>query len=164
MREIVFRFNTQVPLPMVIDSTEAPVIEEALQLIGGKPIINSINLEDGGERIQKVAPLCRKYGAAVIALTIDEEGMARTAERKVAVARRIHDLVVGGYGMRPHDVIFDALTFTLGSGDEEFRRAGIETLPEPLDHGRSGEEGTDRSAHRAETGIGRTRDHDERHI
>ncbi len=128
MREIIFRFNTQVPLPLVIDSTEAAVLEEALQLIGGKPIINSINLEDGEERIHRIAPLCRKYGAAVIALTIDEEGMAKTAERKVAVARRIHDLVVGKYGMRPHDVIFDALTFTLGSGDEEFRRAGIETL------------------------------------
>jgi 5-methyltetrahydrofolate--homocysteine methyltransferase len=128
MREIIFRFNTQVPLPIVIDSTEASVIEEALQLIGGKPIINSINLEDGEERIHKIAPLCKKYGAAVIALTIDEEGMAKTAEKKMAVARRIHDLVVGKYGMHSYDVIFDALTFTLGSGDEEFRRAGIETL------------------------------------
>jgi 5-methyltetrahydrofolate--homocysteine methyltransferase len=128
MRELIFRFNTQVPLPIVIDSTEASVIEEALQLIGGKPIINSINLEDGEERIHRIAPLCKKYGAAVIALTIDEEGMAKTAERKVAVAKRIHDIVVGTYGMHPHDVVFDALTFTLGSGDEEFRRAGIETL------------------------------------
>ncbi len=128
MREIISRFNTQVPLPIVIDSTEAAVIEEALQLIGGKPVINSINLEDGEERIDRIVPLCRKYGAAVIALTIDEEGMARTAERKMAVARRIYDLVVRKYGMHPCDVIFDALTFTLGSGDEEFRRAGVETL------------------------------------
>jgi 5-methyltetrahydrofolate--homocysteine methyltransferase len=128
MHEIIFRFNTQVPLPLVIDSTEAPVIEEALQLIGGKPVINSINLEEGEERVHSIAPLCKKYGAAVIALTIDEEGMAKTAERKVAVARRIYDLAVGKYGMRPHDLIVDALTFTLGSGDEEFRRAGIETL------------------------------------
>ena len=94
MREILYRFNTQVPLPVVIDSTEAPVIEEALQLIGGKAVINSINLEDGEERIKAILPLCKQYGAAVIALTIDEEGMAKTADRKVAIARRIHDLAV----------------------------------------------------------------------
>lgn len=128
MREIITRFNTQVPLPIVIDSTEAPVIEEALQHCGGKAIINSINLEDGEERIKAILPLCKAYGAAVIALAIDEEGMAKTADRKVAIARRIHDIAVQRYGMKPHDLIFDMLTFTLGSGDEEFRRAGIETL------------------------------------
>lgn len=128
MHEIITRFNTQVTLPIVIDSTEAPVIEEALQNIGGKAIINSINLEDGEERINKVVPLCKKYGAAVIALTIDEQGMAKTAEHKLAIAKRIYDLVVNKYKMKPHDLIFDTLTFTLGSGDEEFRRAGIETI------------------------------------
>jgi 5-methyltetrahydrofolate--homocysteine methyltransferase len=128
MREVIFRFNTQVPLPIVIDSTEAPVIEEALRLIGGRAVINSINLEDGEERTRKVLSLCKRYGAAVIALTIDEQGMAKTADRKVAIARRIHDLAVGEFHLRPSDLIFDALTFTLGSGDEEFRRAGIETL------------------------------------
>jgi 5-methyltetrahydrofolate--homocysteine methyltransferase len=128
MREVIFRFNTQVPLPIVIDSTESPVIEEALQLIGGRAIINSINLEDGEERTRKVLPLCKRYGAAVIALTIDEQGMAKAADRKVAIARRIHDLAVGEFHLRPSDLIFDTLTFTLGSGDEEFRRAGIETL------------------------------------
>ena len=128
MREIVSRFNTQVPLPMVIDSTEAPVIEEALQLVGGRAIINSINLEDGEERVNKVAQLCRKYGAAVIALTIDEQGMAKTADRKVQVARRIYDIAVKTYMLRPQDLIFDALTFTLGSGDEEFRKAAVETI------------------------------------
>jgi 5-methyltetrahydrofolate--homocysteine methyltransferase len=128
MHEIVSRFNTQVTLPMVIDSTEARVIEEALRLTGGKSVINSINLEDGEERINSVVPLCRNFGAAVIALTIDEQGMAKTAERKLEIARRIYDLVVNKYGMKPHDLIFDTLTFTLGSGDEEFRRAGIETL------------------------------------
>jgi len=128
MCEIISRFNTQVQLPIVIDSTEAPVIEEALQRIGGKAVINSINLEDGEERIKVILPLCKAFGAAVIALTIDEEGMAKTADRKVAIARRIHDIAVGRYGMKPHDLIFDMLTFTLGSGDEEFRRAGIETL------------------------------------
>ena len=128
MREIITRFNTQVTLPLVIDSTEAPVIEEALRLIAGKAVVNSINMEDGEERIGKVVPLCRKFGAAVIALTIDEQGMAKTADRKVAIAKIIYDLVVNRYGMKPHDLIFDTLTFTLGSGEEEFRRAGIETI------------------------------------
>ena len=128
MKEIITRFNTQVTLPLVIDSTEAPVIEEALQLIAGKALVNSINMEDGEERIRKVVPLCRKFGAAVIALTIDEQGMAKTADRKVAIAKIIYDLAVNRYGMKPHDLIFDTLTFTLGSGEEEFRRAGIETI------------------------------------
>jgi 5-methyltetrahydrofolate--homocysteine methyltransferase len=128
MHEIISRFNTQVPLPIVIDSTEVPVMEEALQLIGGKAIINSINLEDGENRARSVLTLCRKYGAGVICLTIDEEGMAKTADRKLAIARRIHDLAVNDFHMKPHDLIFDALTFTLGSGDEEFRRAGMATL------------------------------------
>ncbi|MBI2620487.1 MAG: methionine synthase [Ignavibacteriales bacterium] len=128
MEEVITRFNGQVTAPIVIDSTEAPVIEAALQRIGGKAIVNSINLEDGEERIKAVLPLCKKYGAAVIALTIDESGMAKTAEAKLAVARRIYDIAVKRYGMKPHDVIFDALTFTLGSGDEEFRKAGKETI------------------------------------
>jgi 5-methyltetrahydrofolate--homocysteine methyltransferase len=128
MREIIGRFNQQVTIPLVIDSTEANVIEEALQRIGGKAVVNSINLEDGEERIKKIVPLCKNYGAAVIALTIDEQGMAKTAENKLSVARRIYNLVVGRYGMKPHDLIFDTLTFTLGSGDEEFRRSGIETM------------------------------------
>ena len=128
MREIITRFNTQVTLPMVIDSTEAPVIEEALKRIAGRAVVNSINLEDGEERLNRVLPLCRRYGAAVIALTIDEQGMAKTADRKLAVARRIYDIATGRFGMRPGDLIFDALTFTLGSGDGEFRRAGLETL------------------------------------
>jgi 5-methyltetrahydrofolate--homocysteine methyltransferase len=128
MREIIARFNTQVTLPVVIDSTDASVIEESLRLIGGKAIVNSINLEDGETRINTVVPLCRKYGAAVIALTIDEQGMAKTAERKLEIARRIFDLVVNRYHMKPQDLIFDPLTFTLGSGDEEFRRAGLETI------------------------------------
>jgi 5-methyltetrahydrofolate--homocysteine methyltransferase len=128
MREIISRFNTQVPLPIVIDSTEVPVMEEALRQIAGKPVINSINMEDGEERMSKVLTLCRRYGAAVIALTIDEQGMAKTAERKLAVARRIHGIATTRFGLKPHDLIFDALTFTLGSGDEEFRRAAIETM------------------------------------
>ena len=128
MREAAFRFNTQVTLPIMIDSTEAPVIEQALQLFAGKCVVNSINMEDGERRIDTVVPLCRKYGAAVVALTIDETGMAKTAQAKLGVARRMHDLAVRKYGMKPCDLIFDTLTFTLGSGDEEFRKAGIETI------------------------------------
>jgi len=128
MREIITRFNKQITIPLVIDSTEANVIEEALQRIAGKAVINSINMEDGEERIDKIVPLCKKYGAAVIALTIDENGMAKTAKSKLDVAGRIYELVVNKYKMKPHDLIFDPLTFTLGSGDEEFRRSAMETL------------------------------------
>jgi 5-methyltetrahydrofolate--homocysteine methyltransferase len=128
MREIITRFNKQITIPLVIDSTEANVIEESLQRIAGKAVINSINLEDGEERIDKIVPLCRKYGAAVIALTIDEEGMAKTVDKKIAIVRRIYELAVGKYKMKPHDLIFDPLTFTLGSGDEEFRRSATETI------------------------------------
>jgi len=128
MREILTRFNKQITIPLVIDSTEANVIEEAMQYIAGKAVINSINMEDGEDRINKIVPLCKKYGAAVIALTIDEHGMAKTAESKLAIAKRIYDLVVNKYKMKPHDLIFDTLTFTLGSGDEEFRRSAIETI------------------------------------
>ena len=128
MRELITRFNTQMTAPLMIDSTEAPVIEEALQRIAGRAIVNSVNLEDGEERLAAVLPLCRKYGAAVVALTIDEQGMAKTVSRKLEIARRIHDRATRGYGMRDQDLIFDALTFTLGSGDEEFRKSGVETL------------------------------------
>lgn len=128
MTEAIKRYSLQVRVPLMIDSTEAPVIEAALKLYGGKSIINSINLEDGEERIAKICPLLKTYGAAVVALTIDERGMAKTKQDKVAIAKRIHDLCVNKYGIPSGDIIFDALTFTLGSGDEEFRKAGIETI------------------------------------
>jgi 5-methyltetrahydrofolate--homocysteine methyltransferase len=128
MDETIRRFALQTRVPLMIDSTEAPVIESALKLYGGKSIINSINLEDGEERMEKICPMLTTYGAAVVALTIDEAGMAKTADKKFEIAKRIHDLAVGKYGMKAEDLIFDALTFTLGSGDEEFRKAGIETI------------------------------------
>jgi 5-methyltetrahydrofolate--homocysteine methyltransferase len=128
MIPLIERLNTQISVPLVIDSTEWQVIDAALQRIAGRAIVNSINLEDGEERMTKVLPLCKKYGAATIALTIDEQGMAKTADKKFEIAQRIHDLAVNKYGMRPQDLIFDCLTFTLGSGDEEFRRSGIETI------------------------------------
>jgi 5-methyltetrahydrofolate--homocysteine methyltransferase len=128
MIEFVKRLNTQIQLPLMFDSTEYEVIEAALEHYAGRAVINSINLEDGEERISKILPLAKKFGAAVIALTIDEEGMAKTADKKLRIAKRIRDIAVSKYKLRESDLIFDPLTFTLGSGDEEFRRSAIETL------------------------------------
>jgi 5-methyltetrahydrofolate--homocysteine methyltransferase len=128
MNAVLEKIATRVPAPILVDSTEAGVIEEALKRIPGKPIINSINLEDGEKRTSLVLPMARRYGAAVIALTIDEEGMALTADRKVAIAHRIHDLAVNKYGMRPEDLIFDALTLPISTGQQDYRSAAIETL------------------------------------
>ena len=128
MEETIRRFNKQVTIPLAVDSTEVAAIEKALSLISGKPLINSINLEDGEDKARAILELSRKYGAAVIALTIDEEGMAKTAERKLQVAQRLYRLAVEEYGLPAHDLFFDTLTFTLASGDAEFRRAGVETL------------------------------------
>ena len=125
---ILDRIATRVPAPILVDSTEADVVEEALKRIPGKAIINSINLEDGEKRTSKVLPMAKRYGAAVIALTIDEEGMALTADKKVAIAHRIFDLATKKYGIRPVDLIFDALTLPISTGQEEYRTAGIETL------------------------------------
>jgi len=125
---ILERVATRVPAPILVDSTEADVVEEALKRIPGKAIINSINLEDGEKRTSKVLPMAKRFGAAVIALTIDEEGMALTAEKKTAIAKRIYDLAVNKYGIRPVDLIFDALTLPISTGQEEYRTAGIETL------------------------------------
>jgi 5-methyltetrahydrofolate--homocysteine methyltransferase len=125
---ILEKIATRVPAPILVDSTEADVVEEALKRIPGKAIINSINLEDGEKRTSKVLPMAKRYGAAVIALTIDEDGMALTAEKKIAIARRIHDLATQKYGIRPVDLIFDALTLPISTGQEDYRTAGIETL------------------------------------
>ena len=131
MGEIAGRFATQAAIPLVLDSTEPPVLEAGLQHIGGRAVLNSANLEDGeapGSRCDRVFSLAREYGAAVICLTIDEEGQARTADWKVRVARRIHDLAIERYGLEPGDLIFDALTFPLGAGQEDLRRDAIETI------------------------------------
>ncbi|MDE3245984.1 MAG: methionine synthase, partial [Acidobacteriota bacterium] len=128
MEQFLRRAITQTTLPLMIDSTEVNVIERALQLAPGKCVVNSINFEDGEGKARKILDLCREYGAAVVALTIDETGMAKTCGQKVAVAGRLHDLVVGEYGFQPSDLIIDPLTFTLGSGDEAFRRSAVETL------------------------------------
>jgi len=125
---VLEKIATRVPAPVLVDSTEADVIEEALKRIPGKAIINSINLEDGEKRTSKVLPMAKRYGAAVIALTIDEEGMALTADKKVAIAKRIFQLATEKYGIRPVDLIFDALTLPISTGQQEYRTAGMETL------------------------------------
>jgi len=125
---ILEKVATRVPAPILVDSTEADVVEEALKRIPGKAIINSINLEDGEKRTSKVLPMAKRYGAAVIALTIDEDGMALTADKKTAIAKRIYELATKKYGIRPVDIIFDALTLPISTGQEEYRTAGMETL------------------------------------
>jgi len=116
---ILEKIATRVPAPILIDSTEADVVEEALKRIPGKAIINSINLEDGEKRTSKVLPMAKRYGAGVIALTIDEEGMALTADKKVAIAHRIFDLATKKYGIRPVDLLFDTLTLPISTGQED---------------------------------------------
>jgi 5-methyltetrahydrofolate--homocysteine methyltransferase len=118
----------KVTAPIMIDSTQLDVVEAALKVVPGRAIINSINLEDGEDKADELCRLARRYGAMFVALTIDEEGMAKTAERKLEVARRLHDIVVNRHGMSPGDLIFDPLTFTIGSGDEASRDAGMQTL------------------------------------
>ncbi|MDQ3674513.1 MAG: methionine synthase [Gemmatimonadota bacterium] len=128
MSKVVKLLSMSVETPIVIDSTEADVIEKALEHIPGRGIVNSINMENGRKRIEAVVPLVKKHGAAVIALTIDEVGMAKTRERKLEVAKKIHEIAVGEYGLAPEDLIFDALTFTLATGDEEWINSGKETV------------------------------------
>ncbi|HEY2997248.1 MAG TPA: methionine synthase, partial [Acidimicrobiales bacterium] len=131
MDELVSRFATQVTVPLVLDSTEPQVIEAGLQRLGGRAVLNSANLEDGeaeGSRFDRVCSLAREYGAAVVCLLIDEEGQARDVEWKVRVAHRIHDLATGRYGLAPGDLIFDALTFPLSTGDEDLRRDAMNTI------------------------------------
>ncbi|MBD0283168.1 MAG: homocysteine S-methyltransferase family protein, partial [Thermoleophilaceae bacterium] len=128
MREVVKRISLTQPAPMQVDSTEPDVIQAALEQIPGRAIVNSINLEAGRAKLDVVAPLAKAHGAALIALTIDEAGMAKTAERKLEVAKRITQLVCDEHGLDREALIFDALTFTLTTGDEEWRPSAIETM------------------------------------
>ena len=127
MSILLSHYNRHIQVPIMIDSTEVPVVETSLKCLAGKPIVNSINFEDGEARTDKVLDLCVKYGAAVVALTIDEDGMAKTVEKKVEIAERLLDRT-RAKGMPDHDVFLDCLTFTLGSGDEEFRKSGFATI------------------------------------
>jgi 5-methyltetrahydrofolate--homocysteine methyltransferase len=122
------RLAQQSTAPVMLDSTQADVIEAGLKRLGGRAIINSINLEDGEARMDAVCPMARRYGAALVALLIDEEGQARDVEWKLRIAHRIHDLATGKHGLAPQDLVFDALTFPLGSGQEDLRRDAIATI------------------------------------
>ncbi len=131
MDELAFRFNTATTLPVMLDSTEPPVIEAGLQRLAGKPILNSVNLEEGsapGTRLDRFLSLAREYGAAVVCTCIDTEGQARTAAWKLRAASAIHALAVGTYGLAPSDLLFDALALPLSTGMEESRRDGVETI------------------------------------
>ena len=115
-------------LPLMLDSTEPPVLEAGLKLLGGKAIVNSINLEDGGARLHQTLSAAVRFGAAVVALSIDEQGQARTCQRKLEIAERLYRIATDDYGLPPDDLFFDALTLPLGSGQQDLRRDGIETL------------------------------------
>ncbi|MES2179401.1 MAG: methionine synthase [Gemmatimonadota bacterium] len=128
MSKVVKLLSMSVETPLMIDSTEAAVIKAALEHVPGRAIINSINMENGRKRIDDVVPLAKTHGAALVALTIDPVGMAKTRERKLEVARAIYDIVVGEYGLAPEDLIYDALTFTLATGDAEWIDSAHETI------------------------------------
>ncbi len=128
MRHLVRRLAQSIEAPLAIDSTEPNVLETALQNYGGRAILNSIHLEAGRAKLDAVLPLAREHGAAVVALTIDENGMAKTASRKLEVARRIYEIAVGEYGLPAGALIFDDLTFTLATGEPEFLDSAVETI------------------------------------
>jgi 5-methyltetrahydrofolate--homocysteine methyltransferase len=131
MKSIASRFATASTLPLVLDSTEPAVIEAGLELLGGRSVVNSVNYEDGdgpGSRFARVMPVVQEHGAAVVALCIDEDGQARTAEWKVRVATRLIDDLTTNWGMRVEDIVVDCLTFPIGTGQEETRRDGLETI------------------------------------
>ncbi|MFI2365110.1 methionine synthase [Promicromonospora sp. NPDC019610] len=131
VRDVVSRLASASTLPLVIDSTEPAVIRAGLELLGGRGVVNSVNFEDGDgptSRFGRIMPAVVEHGAAVVALTIDEEGQARTADGKVAIASRLIDTLVGDWGMRVDDIIVDALTFPIATGQEETRRDAIETI------------------------------------
>ncbi len=128
MRTLVKKMANAVPVPLIIDSTEVDVIEAALKANPGRGLINSTHLESGPEKGGEIFSLAKRFNAAVIVLTIDEEGMAKTADRKVEIAERIYDLAVNKYGLHPEDLVYDTLTFTLATGDPDLADSAVETL------------------------------------
>jgi 5-methyltetrahydrofolate--homocysteine methyltransferase len=128
MRRVVKKVSLTQPAPIQVDSTEPDVIEKALDQIPGRAIVNSVNLEAGRDKLDKVVPIALEHGAALIALTIDEIGMGKTRERKLEIAQRIHELVCTEHGMDAELLIFDALTFTLTTGDDEWKPSAVETI------------------------------------
>ncbi|MGC8502638.1 methionine synthase [Desulfurella sp.] len=127
MIELISRFNQKISIPLMIDSTQPNTILKALKLIGGRPIINSANLEDGTEKFDKICELAKKFGSALVLLAIDEKGMAKTKERKLEVAYRMLDRALKN-GLRKSDLVFDLLTFTVASAEEEYRSAAKDTI------------------------------------
>ena len=121
-------YAQKVTLPLMIDSTQVPALEMGLKQVGGKPIINSVNLEDGIEKFNVICQLAKRFGASLVCLTIDEVGMAKTQADKVRIAERIYQLATKEHGLDPKDLVFDLLTFTVGSGDEEYFTAAIEVI------------------------------------
>jgi 5-methyltetrahydrofolate--homocysteine methyltransferase len=131
MKELAFRFATASTLPIVLDSTEVPVLEAGLEMLGGRAVVNSVSFEDGdapGSKLHRLMPVVREHGAAVVVMCIDEDGQARTADWKVRVASRMIEELTGTWGMRVQDIIVDCLTFTIGTGQEESRRDALETI------------------------------------
>ena len=128
MLEVITRYTSKILLPLMPDTTQINALEIALKNIGGKPIINSVNLEDGIEKFDKVCSLAKRFGASLVCLTIDEKGMAKTKEQKVEIAERIYELATKKHALNPNDLVFDLLTFTVGSGDSEYFTAAIETI------------------------------------
>ena len=131
MREVVGRLATSSTLPLVLDSTEPAVVETGLELVGGRAVVNSVNFEDGegpGSRFERIMPVVREHGAAVVALTIDEQGQARTVDHKVAVASRLIDTLTQRWGMHVEDILVDCLTFPIATGQEETRGDGLATI------------------------------------
>jgi len=128
MQKVVKKLSMGIELPLMIDTTEPEVADAALSVYPGRGIINGNNLENGRERIDKILPIAKKHGAAILSMTIDQVGMAKTAQRKYEVAKAIHDIAVNEYGFVAGDLIFDALVFTLATGDAEFSNSAIETI------------------------------------
>ena len=126
--EVVGRYAQKIALPLMVDTTQVKSLEVALKLIGAKPIINSVNLEDGIEKFNAVCGLAKRYGCALVCLTIDEIGMAKTQAQKVEIAQRMYTLATQNHGIHPEDLVFDLLTFTVGSGDVEYHSAAVETI------------------------------------
>jgi 5-methyltetrahydrofolate--homocysteine methyltransferase len=128
MARIIALYSQKTPLPLMVDTTQLPALEAGLKCIGGRAIINSVNLEDGLEKFDAVCRIARRYGAALVCLAIDEVGMAKTKTQKITVASRMLERATTVHGFRPSDLVFDLLTFTVGSGDEEYRTAATETI------------------------------------
>src|SRR6185503_19553092 len=128
MRLVAKKVSLTQPAPIQVDSTEPEVIATALQQIPGRAIVNSINLEAGRDKLDRVVPIAKAHGAALIALTIDEVGMAKTRERKLEIAQRLVELCCGEHGLEQESLIFDCLTFTLTTGDVEWKPSAVETI------------------------------------